>query len=64
MRSLAVVATSARCLNRFSTRGLVEALNLKDFLEETGEFASVSIYEQEASGGRAGEWAELQSSPP
>ena len=60
MRSLVVVATSDRGVNRFPKHSLVEALNLKDFLEQTAEFNHVSIYELENSEGPVSQWAELE----
>jgi hypothetical protein len=63
MRSLAVVATtSGRAVNRFAQASLTEARNLKDFLEQTGEYASVAIFELEKSIGPLRQWAELEES--
>jgi len=64
MRSLVVVATSERGVNRFTKHSLMEALNLKDFLEETGEFVCVTIYELENPSGPIQQWAELEQSSP
>jgi len=64
MRSLVVVATTAaRAVNRFPQASLVEARNMKDFLEQTGEYASVSIFELEKSLGPLKQWAELEENP-
>lgn len=61
MRSLVVVATTHRQgLNRFSQPSLLEARNLQDFLEQTGEYEKVSIYELEKSLGPIQQWGELQ----
>lgn len=64
MRSLVVVATtSERAVNRFSQPSLTEARNLKDFLEQTGEYSTVAIFELEKSVGPLRQWAELEESP-
>ena len=64
MRSLVVVATTSQhAINRFPQSSLVEARNLKDFLEQTGDYGSVAIYELEKSLGPLRQWAELEESP-
>jgi hypothetical protein len=64
MRQLVVVATtSERVVNRFPQASLTEARNLKDFLEQTGEYRAVAIYELEKSIGPLRQWAELEESP-
>ena len=64
MRSLVVVATAGEgTVNRFPQASLREARNLKDFLEQTGEFRAVKIYELEKSIGPLRQWAELQETP-
>jgi hypothetical protein len=63
MRSLVVVATtSGGAVNRFPQASLTEARNLKDFLEQTGEYRSVALYELEKSIGPLRQWAELEES--
>ena len=63
MRSLVVVATTAtQAVNRFPQATLAEARNLKDFLEQTGEYQFVSIYELEKSVGPLKQWSELEES--
>ena len=63
MRSLVVVAElSDRAVNRFPQTSLAEARNLKDFLEQTGEYETVTIYELEKSIGPLRQWAELEES--
>jgi hypothetical protein len=65
MRSLVVVATtSCHAVNRFPKASLVEARNLKDFLEQTGEYESVAIFELEKSIGPLRQWGELEESSP
>ena len=64
MRSLVVVATtSQRGVNRFPQGTLIQARNLKDFLEQTGDYATVAIFELEKSVGPLRQWAELDESP-
>lgn len=64
MRSFIVVATaSERPVNKFPQASLREAQNLKDFLEQTGEYDTVAIYEFEKSVGPITQWAELEESP-
>jgi hypothetical protein len=61
MRSLVVVATtSGGAVNRFAQASLAEARNLKDFLEQTGEYRAVALYELEKSMGPLRQWAELE----
>lgn len=63
MRSLVVVATTSRhTVNRFPQSSLAEARNLKDFLEQTGDYGSVAIYELEKALGPLRQWAELEES--
>ncbi len=63
MRRLAVVATTRGALvNRFSKDSLVEARNLQDFLEQTGEYSKVTIYELQKTLGPLQQWAELEES--
>jgi len=65
MRSLIVVATtsSERTVNRFPQASLTEARNLKDFLEQTGDYGAVKIYELEKSIGPLRQWAEIEENP-
>jgi hypothetical protein len=64
MRSLAVVATTSEgVVNKFMQASLTEARNLKDFLEQTGEYRNVALYELEKSIGPMTQWAELEESP-
>jgi hypothetical protein len=64
MRRLVVVATMrAASVNRFQEGTLTEARNLKDFLEQTGEYTTVTIYELEKTLGPLQQWAELEDNP-
>lgn len=61
MRSLIVVGLAPRGgVNRFHQASLGEARNLRDFLEQTGDYESVAIYEMEKSDGPLTQWAELE----
>jgi hypothetical protein len=64
MRRLVVVAaTRAGSVNRFPEDSLTKARNLKDFLEQTGEYSTVTIYELEKTLGPLQQWAELEENP-
>jgi hypothetical protein len=61
MRSLVVVATAyTGAINKFPQASLTEARNLKDFLEQTGEFRTVALYELEKSIGPLKQWSEVK----
>jgi hypothetical protein len=61
MRSLVVVATTlGGAVNKFAQASLASALNLKDFLEQTGEYEAVALYELEKSMGPLRQWAQLE----
>ena len=61
MRSLIVVARAAdRPVNSFQQPSLAEARNLREFLEQTGDYESVAIFELETSIGPLRQWAELE----
>jgi hypothetical protein len=63
MRRLVVVAaTRAASVNRFPQNSLTEARNMKDFLEQTGDYSTVTIYELEKTLGPLQQWAELEES--
>jgi len=63
MRRLVVVATTrAASVNRFPQSSLTEARNMKDFLEQTGDYSTVKIYELEKTLGPLQQWAELEES--
>jgi hypothetical protein len=61
MRRLVVVATTHdSSVNRFRKASLMEARNLKDFLEQTGDYSTVAIYELEKTVGPLQQWRELE----
>jgi hypothetical protein len=63
MRSLVVVATTSEgAVNKFGQDSLTEARNLKDFLEQTGEYRTVALFELEKSMGPFRQWVELEES--
>lgn len=57
---LLVVAKSDSALNKFEQASLMQALNLKDFLEQTGQYSEVSVYQLSAAEGPTREWVKLQ----
>jgi len=60
MRRLVVVAKrNDSSVNKFPAESLREARNLRDFLEETRDYSTVSIYELEQTMGPMQQWTEL-----
>jgi hypothetical protein len=55
-----VVARSKSALNKFEQDSLQSAFNTKDFLEETGEYEDVSIFQLRSSAGPMHEWVKLE----
>jgi len=55
-----VVAKSALTVNKFKQQSIQGALNLKDFLEQTGEYEEVSIFQRVGAFGPMGEWVEME----
>jgi hypothetical protein len=56
---LIVVARSSSVVNKFQQSSLLEAYNTKDFLEETGEYSEVSIFQLSTPSGTHEEWVRL-----
>ena len=56
---LLVVARHGSALYKFQAHSILEAVNTKDFLEETGEYEEVSIFQQSVSEGPVSEWVKL-----
>jgi hypothetical protein len=56
---LLVVARGSSALNKFEQRSLQEAMNTRDFLEQTGEFEEVSIFQLLSTQGPMKEWVKL-----
>lgn len=54
-----VVAKNSSVVNKFEQRSLQCALNLKDFLEQTGDYKQVSIFQRVGAFGPMGEWVEI-----
>ncbi|MGA2664591.1 MAG: hypothetical protein ABSF83_06590 [Nitrososphaerales archaeon] len=57
--SLLVVARSASRLDRFEQPSLRDARNIRDFLEQTGEYAQVTIFQLRSTEGPLREWVSL-----
>ena len=58
-QTLLVVAKSSSKLNKFEQRSLQGAINLRDFLEQTGEFDEVTIFQLKSLQGPMREWVSL-----
>jgi hypothetical protein len=56
---LLVVARNSSSLNKFEQSSLQSAFNLKDFLEQTGQYDEVSIFQLCPVEGPLREWAKL-----
>ena len=57
---LLVVARSTSRSCRFEKSSLREAINLKDFLEQTGEFEGVEIFQLRSAEGPTKEWVSMK----
>lgn len=55
-----VIAKSDSVLNKFGQESLREAVNTKDFLEQTGEYTEVSIFQLLSTDGLMTEWVKLK----
>jgi len=56
---LLVVAKGSSVLNKFEQRSMQEAINTKDFLEQTEAYEEVSIFQLLSSEGPLKEWVKL-----
>ena len=56
---LLVVARNTSKLNKFSQDSLQGALNLRDFLEQSGEYDAVTIFQLQSVDGAMKEWVVL-----
>lgn len=64
MSSLVVVATTSKgAVNRFSQPSLTAAMNIKDFLQQTGDYSTVAIYDLPRSGEPLKQWSALDDAP-
>jgi hypothetical protein len=61
---LLIVAKGASKLNKFEKGSLQEAVNLRDFLEQTEEFDEVRIFQLRAVEGPRKEWVSLVETEP
>jgi hypothetical protein len=55
-----VVARGGSVVNKFEQHSLQGALNLKDFLEQTGEYKEVLMFQRVGAFGPMGEWVEIE----
>lgn len=46
-------------LNKFEQGSIQGALNLKDFLEQTGDYLEVLLFQRVGSPGPEGEWVQV-----
>ncbi len=56
---LLVVARSTSALNKFEQGSLQEAINIRDFLDQTGDYSEVSIFQLISAQGPMKEWVKL-----
>jgi hypothetical protein len=54
-----VVGRTGSTLNKFEQSSLQSAFNIKDFLEETGDYEEVSIFQDSSSDGPIRQWVKL-----
>jgi len=54
-----VVARSRSALNKFEQTSMQRAFNTKDFLEQTGDYDEVSIFQLSSTDGPMREWVKL-----
>ena len=59
IQPLLVVARSTSVLKRFAQDSLQGALNVRDFLEQTGENDAVTTFQVRSVGGAMKEWVAL-----
>jgi hypothetical protein len=57
--ALLVVARGTSALNKFEQGSLLEAINIRDFLEETGDYVEVSIFQRLPAGDTTRKWVRL-----
>jgi len=60
MAPLLIIGVTEQTMNRFMLGSLREAQNLKDFLEETGEYKRVGVYQVRKGEGTLSELRELE----
>lgn len=60
MAALLLIAIADRTINRFLVNSLREAQNLKDFLEQTGDYRQVGVYEVRKTEGTFTELRQLE----
>jgi hypothetical protein len=57
--SILVVARNGELVNRFGQGSMLEALNIKDFLEDTGDYQEVAVFQLLPTTGHSKEWVKL-----
>jgi hypothetical protein len=58
-QSLLVVAKGSSKLNRFEQNSFQVAINIRDFLEQTGEYDEVTIFQLRSAEGMLKEWVAI-----
>ena len=58
-QSLLVVAKGSSKLNRFEQNSFQGAINIRDFLEQTGEYDEVTIFQLRSTEGMMKEWVAI-----
>jgi hypothetical protein len=58
-QSLLVVAKGSSKLNRFEQNSFQGAVNIRDFLEQTGEYDEVTIFQLRSAEGMLKEWVAI-----
>ena len=58
-QSLLVVAKESSKLNRFEQNSFQGAVNIRDFLEQTGEYDEVTIFQLRSAEGMMKEWVAI-----
>jgi hypothetical protein len=58
--NLLVVARGSSAVSKFEQSSLLEAINIRDFLEQTGDYVEVSIFQLLSAPGPVKEWVKLK----
>ena len=64
MGALLVLGVTETLVNRFTVRSMMEARNLKDFLEDTGDYRWVEIYRVREAEGPFSEFSKVALAAP
>ncbi|MDA4128161.1 MAG: hypothetical protein OK422_01645 [Thaumarchaeota archaeon] len=60
MQFAVVATTNEGYMKKYPLQSLPEARNTRDFLEETGEYRGIAIYQLQGQTGPLKEWVELE----